>query len=164
MTAIEFAMVGVPFFMLLFGIIEIGISFFANQVLENAAIDSARLIRTGQAQLQGFNAAKFKEEILKRAGGFPLLPERLSIDVETLPSFAAFTPKPLIDANGNLKDNFSYSHGEAGDIVIVRIMYRWPMFTSFLQLDYADLASKDKLLVSTIIFRNEPFPWKSTGT
>ncbi len=162
-TVIEFAMVSIPFFLLLIGITEIGLSFFANQVLENATLDTARLIRTGQAQVQGFDATKFKQEILNKAGGFPLKPDRLTIDVEKLPNFAAFTPKPLIDADGNLKDDFSYDHGEAGDIIIVRIMYRWPMITSFMKLDYADLASHDKLLVSTVIFRNEPFPWKSSG-
>lgn len=163
-TAVEFGFVGIPFFILLFSILEVGLSFFVNQILDNAMLDTARLIRTGQAQLQGFDADKFRNAILTNSAGFPLSEERLSIDVEKLNNFAAFTPKPLIDEEGNLKENFSYDHGEAGDIIIVRVLYRWPMYTTWLRLNFADLASGDRLLVSTTIFRNEPFPWKSKGS
>ncbi|MBA5776237.1 pilus assembly protein [Stappia sp. F7233] len=163
-TMIEFAFVGGPFLLLLFSILEVGISFFVNQVIDNAMLTTARLIRTGQAQLQGFDAAKFKTEILKNAAGFPLSNERLYVDVEKLNNFAAFTPKPLIDENGNVKDDFGYDDGEAGDIIIVRVLYRWPMVTNWLRLNYADLASGDRLLTSVAIFRNEPFPWKSKGS
>ena len=43
---IEFALVSIPFFMLLFGVLEVGIIFFGNSMLEKATSDAARLIRT----------------------------------------------------------------------------------------------------------------------
>ena len=46
-----------------------------------------------------------------------------------------------------------------GDIVIVRALYRWPMVSSLMKTNYADLDSGDRLLVATAVFRNEPFPW-----
>ena len=39
--------------------------YFANFNLESATAQGARLIRTGQAQTQGFNATQFKTEVCK---------------------------------------------------------------------------------------------------
>jgi Flp pilus assembly protein TadG len=159
-AAIEFAFVAIPFMLLLFGIIEIGLAFFANQILGNAVMDAARLIRTGQAQAEGFNAAEFKKVILENMSGFPVSADRLTIDVEKLDNFSSYKPKQLID-DGKLTNDVGYNHGEANQIVIVRAMYRWPMFSSLMQTNFGDLASGDRLLVATAVFRNEPFPWST---
>src|SRR5580692_1890976 len=47
-TAVEFALVLLPFLALMFGIIETALVFFADQTLETAVANSARLILTGQ--------------------------------------------------------------------------------------------------------------------
>lgn len=160
MTMVEFGLIALPFFTLLFFILEMGMSLFAGQLLENATIDAARLIRTGQAQQSGFDSSAFKQQVLDRLYGIPFSADRLSIDVEKIDDFTQFRGDPLVQ-DGELQDNFTYDHGEAGDIIIVRVIYRWPLVTSFMRLDYSDLNSGDRLLVSTSIFRNEPFPWKS---
>ena len=49
-VAVEFSLIALPFFALLFAIIETALVFFASQVLETAVQDSSRLILTGQAQ------------------------------------------------------------------------------------------------------------------
>jgi Flp pilus assembly protein TadG len=51
-VAIEFSLIAIPFFMLLFGVLEVGIIFFGSSMLEKATADAGRLIRTGQAQEQ----------------------------------------------------------------------------------------------------------------
>ncbi len=45
-AALEFAMVAPVFFVLFMGIIEAGIMFFAQSVLQNAVTDAGRLVRT----------------------------------------------------------------------------------------------------------------------
>jgi Flp pilus assembly protein TadG len=47
-TAIEFAMVGIPFFMMLFGIMGVGLYFFSVFNLENAVEQASRPLRTGE--------------------------------------------------------------------------------------------------------------------
>jgi Flp pilus assembly protein TadG len=47
-TAIEFAMVGVPFFMMLFGIMGVGLYFFSVFNLENSIEQASRALRTGE--------------------------------------------------------------------------------------------------------------------
>lgn len=160
-TAIEFAFVAIPFFLLLFGILEIGLSFFANQVLNNAVMDAARLIRTGQAHAQGFNQETFKAQIMDSVAGFPISADRLTLDVEKIQGFGGFTPKQLIDDTGNVTQDTGYDHGQAGDIIIVRALYRWPLVSALMKTNYGDLGSGDRLLVATAVFRNEPFPWST---
>ena len=47
---IEFALLAVPFFALIFAILETSITFLAQQVLDSALQDATRSIRTGQSQ------------------------------------------------------------------------------------------------------------------
>ena len=48
-AAVEFAMVALPFFVLLYSLIELGLVFMIDAVAENAVVDATRLVRTGQA-------------------------------------------------------------------------------------------------------------------
>ncbi len=49
-TAVEFAIVGSVFLMLLLAIFELGFMVFVQSVLDGSARSAARMIRTGQAQ------------------------------------------------------------------------------------------------------------------
>ncbi|MCG6277611.1 pilus assembly protein, partial [Vibrio vulnificus] len=62
----EFALVAAPFFLLLGAIMELAMVFVLDSVLEAATMDTGRMIRTGQADAQGFDAARFKEEVCSR--------------------------------------------------------------------------------------------------
>ena len=46
-NAIEFGLVALPFFLLLFGILEIGLMLLVDALVETAASDAARQVRTG---------------------------------------------------------------------------------------------------------------------
>jgi Flp pilus assembly protein TadG len=68
-TAVELAFVGPPFLLLLAAIFELGLTLTAQSLLNGAARDAARLIRTGQVQTQGSpyrhlsNPALFEDEL-----------------------------------------------------------------------------------------------------
>ncbi len=62
-----------------------------------------------------------------------------------------------IDANGNLTFTPTFEPGKAGDIVVVRLMYEWPVYASLLGFNLADLGSGKRLLMATAAFRNEPY-------
>ena len=44
-AAVEFALISVPFFLLLFGIIELALVFLLSTTLDNAAVEASRTIR-----------------------------------------------------------------------------------------------------------------------
>lgn len=156
-TAVEFAMVALPFFAILFAILETALVFFAGQLLETGVADAARLIRTGQAQEQNFDKVEFKKAIC--ANVFALLDcdAGLEVDVRKLENFnAAQEPLP-IDASGNFSDDdFVFEPGAGGDIVLVRAFYEWPSVLPDLGSPH-NLANGNYLLSAAATFRNEPF-------
>ncbi|HWV41998.1 TadE/TadG family type IV pilus assembly protein [Pseudorhodoplanes sp.] len=156
-AAVEFAMVAAPFLALVFAILETALVFFAGQVLETAAADSARLILTGQAQKGGLDPTQFKDEVCKRVFGLFDCANGITVDVRTYSSFgSADTSKP-IDSSGKLTFTPSFAPGKAGDIVVVRLLYQWPVYVSLLGLNLADLNGGKRLLMATAAFKNEPF-------
>jgi Flp pilus assembly protein TadG len=158
-AAVEFALIAAPFLAMVFAILETAVVFFAGQVLETAAADGARLIMTGQAQLQGFSQAQFKNAVCAKIYGLFDCAGGLYIDVKTYASFAAINNSQLpVDANGNLQTgSFGYQPGSPGDIVVVRLMYQWPVYVSLLGLNLSDMSGSKRLLMSTVAFRNEPY-------
>ena len=68
-VAVEFGLILLPFLALMFGIMETALVFFADQTLETAVADSARLIMTGQAQTQNLDARTFKDALCERIYG-----------------------------------------------------------------------------------------------
>jgi Flp pilus assembly protein TadG len=159
-TAIEFAFVALPFFALLFAIIETALVFFAEQALESAVSNSARLIRTGQAQSSKMSASAFKANVCDQISALFKCTEKLVVDVQTFDSFADITMTPPVDKNGNLDLSYKYETGHGGDIVVVRAYYEWPLTVQLLGLDLSNTAKANShLLAAAAAFRNEPFPW-----
>lgn len=158
-TTVEFGLVAAPFLAMIFAIVETAIVFFAGQTLETAAADSARLIMTGQAQTQGYDQAAFKNAVCSKIYGLFNCQAGLYVDVKTYTSFASINNSQLpLDANGNLQTGtFGYQPGGPGDIVVVRLLYQWPVYVSLLGLNLSDSAGSKRLLMSTIAFRNEPY-------
>ncbi|WP_436643529.1 TadE/TadG family type IV pilus assembly protein [Microbaculum sp. FT89] len=154
--AVEFALVALPFFAILFAILETALIFFAGQLMETGLADAARLIRTGQAQEQKFDKAKFKEAVC--SGVFALLDcdNGLRIDVRKLQNFSTRQPAPIDDEGKFTDDDFVYDPGLGGDIMLVRAFYEWPtVLPDF--ISPRNLANGNFLLSAAATFRNEPF-------
>ena len=156
-AAVEFALVATPFLALTFAIMETAEVFFAGQALETATADSARLIMTGQAQTQGFSQAQFKNSVCAKVYALFDCNGGVFVDVKKYSSFASVDLTKPIDANGNLVNNFGYDPGGPGCIVVVRLLYQWPVYLSLMGLNLADMSGKKRLLVATSAFRNEPY-------
>jgi Flp pilus assembly protein TadG len=156
-TAIEFGIVAAPFLALVFAIIETAVIFFAGQALETAVSDSARLIMTGQAQAQNLTQTTFKDKVCAKIYGLFNCANGMSVDVRTYTSFATASAAKPVDSNGDFVDNFTYSPGGPGQIVVVRLMYQWPVYVSLLGFNLADISGGKRLLMATAVFRNEPF-------
>jgi Flp pilus assembly protein TadG len=161
-SAIEFAIVAAPFLVLIFMMLQVGLIYLANGALENAVAQGARLIRTGEAQAQSFDAGRFKTEVCKYLTA-PLTCSRLNLDVRTFSSFGAADLTNPLDGGGNLKSAFSYQPGVGSQVVIVRAFYDWDLPTKFpkaisgIQVSLSNLKNGNLLLIATQAFRNEPF-------
>jgi Flp pilus assembly protein TadG len=156
-SAIEFAMLAWPVILLLLAITEVGLVDFADTSLENAVGDAARMIRTGQAQTQGFDAGQFKAEVCKRISA-PLDCGGIRLDVRHFSSFGGSQLTNPLNPDGTMKTNFSYDPGVGGDVVVVRGFYEWAIAARLPKpVGLSNMANGDRLLMATAAFRNEPF-------
>jgi len=156
-TAIEFAMLGLPFFAIIGAILETALIFFASQVLDSALNDSARLIRTGQAQTQNYNVNTFRDAVCSELYGL-FDCKKLKIRVSKINSFSSAGLKSVIDPKtGNWKLVQSYDDGAANSIIMVEAYYKWPTMLDFFSFNLANLPDNTRLLSAVRIFRNEPF-------
>ena len=156
-AAVEFGLIAAPFIALLFAAIETAIVFFAGQALETAVANSSRLVMTGQAQTQGFDAGAFKSAVCAQIHGLFDCQNGIYVDVRSFSSFANVTMPSPIDANGNLQSNFAYQPGGPGDIVVVRLFYLYPVYVSLLGFNLSNVNGGTRLLAATAAFRNEPY-------
>jgi Flp pilus assembly protein TadG len=156
-AAVEFAMVAAPFLALIFAIMETAIVFFAGQALETAVADSSRLIMTRQAQTQGMSQTQFKDAVCARIYGLFDCQNGVQVDVRKFSSFANVTMPSPVDANGNF-GAMGYDPGGPGDIVVVRLFYKYPVYVSLLGFSssMSNVAGGMRLLAATAAFRNEP--------
>jgi Flp pilus assembly protein TadG len=154
-AALEFALVAPVFFALLFAIIETALMFFANQVLETVTQDSARMIFTGQAQQASTTQAQFATYVCSQ---IPALFDCNSvfIDVESSASASGVNINSCTDASGNFVSP-QYSPGAAGDVVVVQLCYKWPIFVTGLGYNIANLPGSKRLLRASAAFKNEPY-------
>jgi Flp pilus assembly protein TadG len=156
-TAVEFALVALPFFAMLFAILQTALVFFADQVFESAVADASRLIMTGQAQAENMTQAGFKNEICSRLISAFDCQGGVSVDVEVAASLGSATPAPVPIKQGKIDSSgFGYSTGTGCSIITVRAAYAWPLFLTVLNFGLANVGSSH-LLVATAVFRNEPF-------
>jgi Flp pilus assembly protein TadG len=153
-AAIEFAMVGPPFIALLLAIFETGIAFFAQQVLQTAALQASRAIMTGQVQTTGVTAKQFQQSVCNSAGTL-FDCKKVMVNVQTQASFGAALPSPI--SNGKAVTGTNFNPGIAGDIVIVQVYYEWTVWTGPLNFKLANLSDGNDLLVATTAFRNEHY-------
>ena len=158
-TAVEFALIGAPFLALLVAIIQSFLVFFAQQYLETAVNQSSRAILTGQAQGQNMNQTQFAALVCSN-----LLIlfncSNLMIDVEVAGSWSSAntgTPSLTFDANGNVTNTWQFNPGNQGDIVVVRVMYQWPVFMGPLGFNLANLPNGNRLIMASTAFMNEAF-------
>jgi len=158
-AAVEFALIALPFFGLVAGLLETGIMMFADSALDTATNKAARMIRTGQAQQQGFDKAAFKNQV---CAGAPVFFDcaKVKVDVRTSASFAGMALPTPVKPDGSLDDTgFTYTAGHGGDIVVVRVYYDWPILLNKLATMGEGQNGKTKLLSAVAAFRNEPFNW-----
>ena len=158
-TALEFALVATPFFLLIFGLIEVAVIFIMSTALEHGINEASRQIRTGEFQSSGLNQGAFRTAICDEL--FSLLPcdDQLHIDVRVFSSFSSSTNDSPIDPDTNEVDTtqFQFQPGGADEIVVARVFYEWDLFTPVLSAPLSNMNGDRRLLQATMAFRNEPF-------
>jgi len=168
-TALEFALVAAPFLALIIAVFQTVLVFLAGRVLDEVVGQSARYIMTGQAQTSNMTQAGFATYVCQNTNsyyGSLFNCNNFMINVQNYGSFAAASTANLVSsfnsqgqalgANGNVL-TWTWSPGGPGDIVVVEVMYQWPLVLGPLGLNLSNLANGNRLLMSSAAFKNEPY-------
>jgi Flp pilus assembly protein TadG len=172
-TAVEFALVAAPFLALLVALLQTAMVFFAARMLDEITEEASRYVMTGQAQTSNMNASQFRthvctgDAVLTKLVSTLFTCSNLFINAQSYSSFAAAsTNDPIagfnasnqpVNSNGNVM-TMSWAPGNPGDIVVLQIMYLWPVVGGPLGFSLTTPNSNgNRLLMSTAVFRNEPY-------
>jgi len=156
-TAVEFALI-LPLLVLIFmAILEVSLMFFATVNLDGAAIEAARRIRTGQTQQTANPETDFTTTLCTQLNTMMDCAD-LFYDSRTMASYSTISLAVTYDSVTGEPDIFGFATGGAGDIVVVRVMYLWPIQTPMLATLFETVAgTNNRLLTSTVVFQNEPY-------
>lgn len=158
-AAVEFGLVAIPFFLLMVGLAEVTLIGFTQTTLDHAVTETARQIRTGEAQLGSVTQTEIENQLCDEMND--LLPVTctgsLFLDVDSFDSFVDVENETPLVGGVLQTDDFGYDPGAASSIVVVRAYYRWGIITPLFEGVFANAEGGDRVLVSTMMFRNEPF-------
>jgi Flp pilus assembly pilin Flp len=160
-AAIEFALLLVPFLILLLLVLEVALLFLVSQALENGTQDAARLVRTGRAS--DLTIPSFKKEVCKSFWDSASCEQKIEIDVRVAANFQGAAGQTVCEGN--------FARGSGDDLIVVRACYPWsgsrvlPGLINFLTGFYEGIEGPKTTyssptvytLTAATMFRNEPF-------
>jgi len=158
-TAVEFAIVAPIFIGVLISVLQTGIFFFAQETLQAAAMQSGRLFMTGQAQSSGMTQTQFINQVCPSIQAL-FNCNQLMVDVQSYTSFSgANTGSPTLTYNsqGQVTNNWAFSPGTQGQVVVLRLIYQWPLIGGPFQLILPNLSNGTALMMGVSAFRVEPY-------
>ena len=179
-AAIEFAILAMPYFLIIFAIIETFVAFMGEQLVVNATDTMARKVRTGQITSGLGLTSNMSKEQFKQAfcDEVSILitcspqevykSQKLYIDLRTFSTFKDIPANLALKKVGEYYDldesQMGYTPGGPGTINMLRVYYRWQVFTDLIRPYITKVRPVDGsmpshfLIVGTGAFQNEPYP------
>lgn len=174
-AAIEFGMVALPFLMFVLGIIAFGLYFLSSTFLSYGVEVASRQIRTGLMNTAGpkdandqpteMSVKQFRQDVCTAAS--PVIDcSKLSVKVAHWTSWADLTPESCTDADGNMTgstgeegDLLKKYAGEASDVVLVTLCYKWDLAESLslLKMGSGPDGSGPAIIQAATAFKSEPY-------
>ncbi|MFD2052759.1 TadE/TadG family type IV pilus assembly protein [Mesorhizobium calcicola] len=162
-TAMEFAILAVPFALLVFAILESCISFAGQEVMANITDDIARQLRTGQLKPADVAGTNLRDKICDKLEIIVSqdCPNLLMVDLRQYATFAAAASAgfriqggTVILTNGGTDQSFTVAPGPAESRNMLRVFYKWPIMTDLLA---QSMGGNKTLHFASVTWQNEPF-------
>ncbi|MGB6230386.1 MAG: TadE/TadG family type IV pilus assembly protein [Litorimonas sp.] len=163
-TAVEFAIIAVPFITIIFGILELALVFFTGSVLTQAVSDTGRLVRVGSFQSCG-GADEFKALLCARMDNLMNCEANLRVDLVSASTFQSVTMPDPGDGGLDPDDpdsrvgNGIYTDTGPAEPVVLRGTFYYPLILPTVMTRLENLPGSGRHVISvSTAFRNEPFP------
>jgi len=146
-VAVEFALVLLPFVIVLLAIIETGYVALTRTIIDGAVASASRQVRTGIVQESADPLGTFRTTLCLEVG-LVIDCNLVVLDVTSFQNFPDPAALPPVGATD------SFNAGTSDEITLVRVTYRWNYITPFLQ--NLTLPEGNEYVASAI-FKVEPF-------
>lgn len=175
-AAIEFALLAIPYFMIVFAILETFVAYTGEQLVANAVDTMSRQLRTGNitynmGRTTDKNVTQFRQAfcdevsiLIKCSPAEVATPENLLLDVRTFSTFAQIPSTiPRNSSNDLDTSSFAYSPGGPKTINMVRAYYKWDVIVDLIRPYITSIRPSGGrpnyfLIVETSAFRIEDYP------
>jgi Flp pilus assembly protein TadG len=159
-TAVEFALIAPIFLATLIAIVEVAIFLFAQQYLQTAASEVGRQFMTGQAQAAGMKEQDYITKVICPKIQTLFSCSSLMVNVQTYSSFVgANSAEPVLtyNAQGQVTNTWAYNPGNPGDVMVVQLIYQWPIVSGPFGYVLKNLGNGKTELMGVSAFRVEPY-------
>ncbi len=179
-AAIEFAILAIPYFLIVFATLETFVAFYAEQLVNLAVNNMARELRTGRITYNlgrptDMTKAQFRQafcneiSILMKCSETEIdTPSKLYIDVRSFATFGDIPTEIPRLSNAQFSDidqsSFDFAPGGAKSINMVRALYRWQVTTDLVRPYITTIRPADGsmptdfLIAATTAIKNEDYP------
>jgi Flp pilus assembly protein TadG len=161
-TAVEFALLSLPFFFMLMMIVEMSLVFWTRQVLQEATSQAARTILTGESRTlyTGSQAAQtqaFRDAICAKMNTASDCSSRLFVDV--IPAGADFpaTVASMVSGKSINPASFQMRPVPPATIAVVQVAYKMPVIAAGYFGSLAQLNTGENVLQAVVAFKSEPY-------
>jgi Flp pilus assembly protein TadG len=158
--AVEFAIVGPAFLATLIAIFEVTGFLFAQQILQNAAVEAGRQFMTGQAQNSNMSQSQFTNNVV-----CPLIRAlfdctKVMVNVQSYGSFSGVNATPptlTFNGSGQVTNTWNFDTGTPGQVMVVQIIYLWPIVGGPLGYVLPNTKNNTTEIIGVSAFRVEPY-------
>lgn len=155
-AAIEFAILVLPFFVVIFAIAEIAIMFFVDSGLDAALHKAVRQVRVGVAKSGNWDVTKFKQVVCGELSFSFDCSSKLKVRATLVTDMSSITKgSPISGGNLNVTEDFNL--GDSGSYVLVQAFLPWNPTFKLYSISSAQLSDGSYVLGSAELIKNEPF-------
>lgn len=155
-AAIEFAILALPFMVLIFAILEIAIMFFIDSGLDSALHKAVRQVRVGTAKTNAWNLASFKTAVCSELSYSFSCSANLKVRATIITNMASVSKiNPIVNGALNVTEDFDI--GGSGDYVLVQAFMTWDPVLKLYTFAGGRLNDGKYVLGAAEVFKNEPF-------
>ena len=153
-AAIEFAILAIPFFLLVFALLETALVFFGELSLDRAVEEVARGVRVGR--YAAASEGEFRADLCKEVQ-IVMDCTKLAVDLRSYDSFADLPKSVRVTDGAEDTSGFGYEQIPGNTIAALRVTYHWPIVTDLIRKSLSDLSDGTHLIAATAAFKTEPF-------
>lgn len=159
-TAVEFALIAPAFIATLLAIFQVTLFLFAQQVLQNAAVETARQFMTGQAQSNSPTESQLVTNTICPLVQAVFTCSSLMVNVQAYTDFSSANASPptlTYNGQGQVTNSWSYDPGTPGEVMVVQIIYQWPILSGPFGYVFSNLGNGTTEMMGVSAFRVEPY-------